>query len=161
MLDVSCHFNPSLPCLPSPDLIERYAQLLAANGRLKIALEYLQMIPGELMDSATVCIPVDGIVTAAFQVDQLGACLQCVSVPFQECFCAHQQASEHLLMGRLYWFHLLTIHYSAVYAFLSTAIEPSAGVAVPKERQHRDVASIFHSTFARPLQASPARAWQC
>ena len=28
------------------DLIERYAQLLAANGRLRIALEYLQMIPG-------------------------------------------------------------------------------------------------------------------
>lgn len=28
------------------DLIVRYAELLAANGRLGIALEYLQMVPG-------------------------------------------------------------------------------------------------------------------
>jgi hypothetical protein len=28
------------------DLIVRYAELLAANGRLAMALEYLEMIPG-------------------------------------------------------------------------------------------------------------------
>lgn len=39
---------PSSDSLTPADLIERYAQLLAANGRLKIALEYLQMIPGAL-----------------------------------------------------------------------------------------------------------------
>jgi hypothetical protein len=31
---------------PAADLIVRYAELLAANGRLGMALEYLQMIPG-------------------------------------------------------------------------------------------------------------------
>ena len=33
------------PAAPHAELIERYAQLLAANGRLKIALEYLSLIP--------------------------------------------------------------------------------------------------------------------
>lgn len=46
-----------VPTPPPPtDLIERYAQLLAANGRLKIALEYLQMIPGGSRLSVCGCI---------------------------------------------------------------------------------------------------------
>ncbi|PSC76171.1 transport SEC31-like protein B isoform B [Micractinium conductrix] len=51
------------------DLIVRYAELLAANGRLGIALEYLQMVPGE--PSASVAALKDRLYQAALGSTQL------------------------------------------------------------------------------------------
>ncbi|PRW34057.1 transport SEC31-like protein B isoform A [Chlorella sorokiniana] len=62
------------------DLIERYAQLLAANGRLKIALEYLQMIPGE--PSTGVAVLKERLYRAAAGSDQVPPGMPQPAFPF-------------------------------------------------------------------------------
>lgn len=73
-----CAASPLPLCGPPADLIERYAQLLAANGRLRIALEYLQMIPGGL----------DKIKSINFFIIGLPSCGNCARVLTDDPRCA-------------------------------------------------------------------------